>query len=136
MTDIIGEIEAAVVGVRVVEDRRKKTRRYLRTTLKCYSIDPVNNPVVAAIPFNPNRYKVVVTTNDAGVIVTSENPGTASQTDTASSPPGGAAVHVGTMGAGFNGVTLYGPDAFWLQAITAAAATRVNVVQHIWCYHD
>lgn len=136
MTDIITEIEAAVVPVRIKHDNRRSKKRYLRTTIKCYSIDPVNNPVVLGIPYNVNRYKVVVTTNDAGVIVVGDNPGTVSQVDSAGSPPAGSAIHVGTMSAGFNGVTLYGPDMYWLQAITGAAATRVNVIQHIWCYHD
>lgn len=136
MTDIIHEIEAAVVGVKIVEDKRRSTKRYLRTTIKCYLLDPVNNPVVAAIPYNVNRYKTIITTNDAGVIVTSDNPGSTSQVDTAASPPGGAALHIATMGVGYSGATIYGPDALWLQAITGAAVTRVNVIQHIWCYHD
>lgn len=136
MTELITEIEAAIVPVKIKEDHRKIAKRYLRTTFKCYTIDPVNNLTAAVLPYNPRRYKAVIMTNDAGVILSADNPTPAAVTDTATLPPPGNAIHVATMAAGFSGVAVYGPDPFWLVAIVGAAATRVNVIQHIWCYDE
>lgn len=136
MTDIIGEIEAAVVPVRIKADNRKNKKRYLRTTLHCYSVDNVNQPTALVAPYNPRRFKVVITPNDTQVIITQDNPSQSTQTDTTAIPPAGASIRSVTAGTGFNGHTIYGPDNVWAVSITGNGAARVNVVQHIWCYDD
>jgi hypothetical protein len=136
MTEIIHEIEAAIVPVRIHTDNRKESKRYLRSTLKSYTIDPTTNLTVQVLPYNPRRYMAIVTSNDSGAILTKDNPAPASQTDSAASPPQGASLHLATMSVGFPGYEYYGPDPLWAVAITGGAATRISVIQHIWCYDD
>jgi hypothetical protein len=136
MTDIIQEIEAAIVPVRIHTDSRKESKRYLRTTLHSYSIDPVTNLTVQVLPYNPRRYRAIITSNDSGVILTKDNPSPATQTDTAAIPPQGASVHLATMAVGFPGYEYFGPDPLWAVAIAGGAATRICILQHIWCYDD
>jgi hypothetical protein len=133
VTEVIEQLEAAIVPVHIEKDNRPKKRRYLRTTLHSYSVDPVTNTQFLALPYNPRRHFAIVTTNDAAVILTKDNPTTVPIVSTAASPPPGASVHIATMGNGFPGYQYFGPDAAWIVAVSGAAATRVCVVQHIWC---
>lgn len=136
MTDIIGEIEAAIVPVRVKKDTRKEAKRYLRSTLKCYAIDNVTVPTILLAPFNPNRYSALITTNDTACVVTQDNPSPTPMVSSAAQAPIGASSHISPMGNGFEGIEIFGPDPIWAISIQGNTVTRVNVIQHIWCYDD
>jgi len=139
MTVIIQEAEEAledIVNVHVVKDETKPRRRYLRTTLKSYTVDNVNIPAVMVAPYNPNRSHAHIVTNDTNIVITQDNPSNSVATSAAATPPAGASVHCSTMGNGFPGIIVHGPDPIWVQSISGLGATRVSVMQHVWCYHE
>jgi len=140
MTEIVQQFEAAIedeiVGVHVVKDHTKPRKRYLRSTLKSYTIDNVTTPIIRVADYNPRRSHTHIFTNDANIIVSLDNPTPTSQTSAAATPPAGASIHCSTMSVGFPGVIIHGPDPIWIVSITGLGATRVSVIRHIWCYDD
>ena len=136
MTQILQELEAEIVGVQIVKDETQPVQRYLRSFMKSYTIDNVNIPTVQVAPYNPRRSHLQVFTNDTNIIVTQDNPAPTTQTSAAATPPQGASVHCSTMGNGFPGIIIHGPDPVWAVSIQGLGATRISVIQHIWCYHD
>lgn len=136
MTEILQELEQEIVGVRIHADNRKSSKRYLRSTIKCYAIDNVTVPTVQLAPFNPNRASAVITTNDVACVVTQDNPPPTTVASAAANAPPGNSAHISPMGNGFEGIEIFGPDPIWAISITGNTQTRVNVIQHIWCYDE
>lgn len=117
--------------VHVVRDDTKITpgKPCYRSTLKSYSIDNVNQPVVLLAPYNAKRYKCRITTNDTSCVLTMDNPGNTTIVSAAATAPQGNSIMIGTMGNGFDGYEIYGPDNIYAQSVQGNAVTRVNIIQ-------
>jgi len=125
-----GEDEYAPARVHIVEDDTKPAKRVCyRSTLKSYSIDNVNQPTVLLAPYNAKRYVAHVTTNDTSCIITLDNPANTPVVSAAATAPTGNSIQLGTMGNGFDGYDIYGPDPIWAVSVQGNAVTRVNIVQ-------
>lgn len=96
------------------------------TTVKTYIIDPANASVNDRRPqiadFEPKRLRMAIYVVDSAVALTNEQPTTSPDASTATSAPQGGYLPVSTVA-----YELFGPDAWWLNAISGA--TRVTVIK-------
>lgn len=129
MTELAQELEGYIVPVKVTNNPEPAKKSKLRSTVKSYSIDPVNVPTALLAPYNPKRVMAHVTTNDTSCVISLDNPSNSPVTSTAGNAPPGNSIQLGTMGNGFDGYDIYGPDPIWAVAIVGNAVTRVNIVQ-------
>ena len=106
-----------------------KPPRIANTTVKTYVVDPAgvvlsNNDIrrVQIADYEPNRVRMVIQVIDAAVMLCKETP--------TSSPDVSSVTVPGTGRYLPNSITeyiLYGPDAWWVNSVTAA--TRVTVTK-------
>jgi hypothetical protein len=132
---IFGVTMTDLVDIEIKEDLKPKRR--LTSNIHTYEVN-ATNPVQQLTGFNTMRHKVRVSSNDVSVIVTQDNPpgGQSNPNNTASLPPQGASVVLGTTGNGFPGYDIYGPDPLWAVNVQGNGNCRVEVVEHIWEIDD
>lgn len=96
------------------------------TTAQTWIVDPANPDVESRRPqiaaYEPARIRLVIEVIDAAVALCTEKPKTSPDASTASTAPQGRYLPVSTFEKVF-----YGPDAFWLNALSAV--TRVTVTK-------
>lgn len=121
-----------MVSISLQEDETQDRSR-LRTVMHTYNLHPTNNPVQAIAPYNPRRFKTLITAIDVTITLTMDNPTVFPDPTTGSiAPVNNASIILGTTGNGVDGVEVYGPDALWAVAITGNGNCRVVVVQTFW----
>jgi hypothetical protein len=106
-----------------------KPPRIANTTVKTYTIDPaaaaVNNNDARRIQiadYEPNRLRMVIQVIDSPVMLCKETPPTSPDVSTVAAPGTGRYLPSST-----EEYILYGPDAWWINSLTAA--TRVTVTK-------
>ena len=105
-------------------ERWAKPRVVSRTTTRTYIIDPASDDFdnVQIADYEPSRMRTVIHVIDDDVTLTLESPVTSPDTTTTSVAPQGR-----YMPARTEEYILYGPDAMWLNSLTAV--TRVTVTK-------
>lgn len=123
--DVIPDIS---VNVRNWPKEWGKPPRIARTTVKTYVIDPAGNVQddnsrrTQISEYEPNRVRMEVHPIDASVMLCTDIPTTSPDVSTATVPGTGRYLPVESVPYCF-----YGPDAFWINSLTAA--TRVTVTK-------
>ena len=98
-----------------------------KTTIKTWIIDPtgVAGPKNTQIcDYEPTRLRMAIQVIDVSVTLTRETPVTSPDTSTASSAPQGLYLPPNVAAQPYE---FFGPDAFWLNSLTAV--TRVTVIK-------
>jgi hypothetical protein len=98
-----------------------------KTTLKTYILDPTaaNGPKnVQICDYEPTRMRIAIQVIDVAVTLTNEPPTSSPDTTTASTAPQGRYLPPNVASKEYE---LFGPDAFWLNSLTAV--TRVTVTK-------
>ena len=95
-----------------------------RTTLRTYIMGVDGDPVQIC-DYEPKRFRMTIDPIDSDVILTLNTPVASPDVSTAAIAPEGAHLLASnSMPYEFNG-----PDAFWLNSVSAGATTRVVVVK-------
>lgn len=106
----------------------KPTPRITNTTVKTYTIDPAgvvadnNSRRIQIADYEPNRLRMVIQVIDAAVMLCKETPTNSPDASTVTVPGVGRYLPNGLIEYAF-----YGPDAWWINSVTAA--TRVTVTK-------
>ena len=96
-----------------------------RSTFKTHVLDPAVEPTFVQIcDYEPKRYRMAINVIDVSVTLTLDVPVNSPDTTTASLAPQGLYLPVNENKAPYE---FFGPDAMWLNALTAV--TRVTVVK-------
>lgn len=106
-----------------------KPPRIANTTVKTYVVDPAgvvlsNNDIrrVQIADYEPNRVRMVIQVIDAAVMLCKETPTLSPDVSSVTVPGTGRFLPNGLIE-----YPLYGPDAWWINSVTAA--TRVTVTK-------
>lgn len=94
-----------------------------KTTIRTYVMD-VNGKPIAICDFEPKRYRTLLIVVDQAVIITLDNPVASPDNTTASIAPQGGYLPPTPVPYEF-----WGPDAFYLNSVSGATATRVTVIK-------
>ncbi len=109
-----------------------KPPRIANTTIKTYIVDPAAVPTgnndarrVQIADYEPNRYRMVVEVIDAAVMLCKETPTNSPDVSSVTVPGVGRFLPQGLLEREF-----FGPDAWWINSVTAA--TRVTVTKEYY----
>jgi len=131
----MGTVDEHTVSVRLVNpediknyaDPPAKPPYVKRTTVKTWIIDPTaaNGPAQTQIcDYEPTRMRMAIQVIDVAVALLRDPPTKTPDTSTASTAPQGLYL---PPNAGAQPYEFFGPDAFWLNSLTAV--TRVTVIK-------
>jgi hypothetical protein len=119
-------------AIRVVVDNLPKRKRYTTTSIRTFILDPAgtgDGKSAQVASYEPTRVRMVIIPIDAAVALTLEVPSKSPDTGAAGTAPQGGYLPVSTVGWWF-----YGPDAWFLNSLTAI--TRVTVIKEYCLYGD
>jgi hypothetical protein len=120
--------------VRVSIESDSEKDRCLTTKMHSYELNNGTFPVQPILEYNPRRYKAHISSADVSIVLSQDNPpgGQTSPANTGGLAPQGAQIVCGTLGNGFPGWDIYGPDPLWAISIQGNGNCRVMVTEHIW----
>lgn len=100
------------------------------TSLKTYILDPAGTAGpknIQITDYEPGRMRLEIQVIDVAVVLTLDPPVSSPDTCTASTAPGSGGRYLPPNNTANSGYEFYGPDAFWLNSLTAV--TRITVTK-------